>query len=218
MFKKIKNFFKAFSQIRAERRANEVADDQEEKKKGSRVLKIILVILLIIFIIVLLLRGCSYRYYTPTQIFQKVAKDTNQEKITDEIPEVPESAATEVSIDPNHEYKNHVTLYSETLTATASNGVVNFKVRNFDDSNQDIVAEIYVQGDELGSEEAVCIARSGAIEPGYQVSTIDLVELDDGSTIPAGEYKAFLKENYYNRETGELSCLNGSLEITLVVN
>lgn len=220
-----------------------VNKEKDNQEHSSKVLKCIFVISVIVLIIVILLRGCSNTYYTNTGTYQKVEPDKNQEAI--EEPEYTEEKMTaEINLD-NHEFENYVTLYSCGNVATANNNKVSVNVYNVEESNVNMVLEIYIPDDELISKigtngrtkssqneidikvkttesanvsysPAVCVARSGLIFPGNKITTLDLNTLEDGTVLPVGKYSAYYKETFYD-DNGNLSSVDASLDITLVV-
>lgn len=220
-----------------------VAENKDEH--ASKALKCIFGISVIVLIIAILLKWCSNTYYTSTDTYQKVEADKNQEAIEEpESPESTEEVVSEIDFD-NHEFDHYVTLYSRGNVATANNNKVSVDVYNVEEANVNMVLEIYIPDDELISKigtngrtktsqkeidakvkvaketngsysPAVCIAKSGLIFPGNKITTLDLNTLEDGTVLPAGEYKAFYKETFYD-DNGNLSSVDASLEITLVV-
>jgi len=216
--------------------------DTNKQEHASKALKCLFIISVIILIIVILLRGCSNTYYTNTGTYQKIEADHNQEAI--EEPEYTENITPEID-SANHEIGNCVTLYSRGNVATANNNKVNVDVSNVKESNVNMVLEIYIPDDELISKigtngrtkssqkeidtkvknsksangsysPAVCVAKSGLIFPGNKITTLDLNTLEDGTVLPAGKYSAYYKETFYD-DNGNLSSVDASLEITLVV-
>lgn len=206
---------------------------------ASKPLKLIFGISVIVLIIVILLKGCSNTYYTSTGTYKKIDPDKNQEAI-EEPKDIESTEPSEVSSE-EHEFDNHVTLYSRGNVATASDGKVSVDVYNVEDANVNMILEIYIPDDELISKigtngrtkssqkeidakkdadsnysSAVCVARSGLIYPGNKITTLELNTLEDGTALPAGEYSAYYKESFYD-DNGNLSSVDASLKITLVV-
>lgn len=220
---------------------NRGTSNNRNGEKTSISLKCVFLLSVIVLIVVILLRGCSNVYYTSTTSYEKIAADENQEAITKDTPDNSQPAEVpDIDFD-NHEFDNTVTLYSRGNVATATNNKVSVDVYNIEDSSANMVLEIYIDDDELISKigtngrtsasqkkvdaqvkasenyvPAVCVAKSGLIFPGNKITVLNLLNLEDGTVLPAGEYNAYYKESFYD-DNGNLHSVNASLAITLVV-
>ncbi len=63
----------------------------------------------------------------------------------------------------------------------------------------------------------VTIGKTGAIPPGYAVSTVELNALPDGTVLPAGEYDAILYMDLYNIYTNEKAAMQTQAPIKLLI-
>jgi len=136
----------------------------------------------------------------------------------------PENAETE---NPDNN-KGHFTIYSvgDVYTAENGSGELHCDVRNTEDSTHDIIMSIYITEDELrkhklstdGVEDGQwLIAQSGMFEPGYQINSVQLLKLPDGSYLPAGTYEAIMNEKYYHHLNGTLSSYEANIPVTVEV-
>lgn len=213
-------------------RSTKMADSNSTKNKNNKeektrnVLITVLIVAIIALIIILLMRGCNGFYYASfNDGFDKVEKEANQKKIPKDKPVVamPEEEDDEV------EYTNTVMLNYRNYTANLSGDKLYKEVINLNESNQDIVAQFYISGDELKTKldsqqaklikdgETFMIAQSGLVEPGYEVDVLDYIDLPNDIEIPAGSYDCTYKQIYYDHETGQRANIEGTLKLTLNV-
>lgn len=178
-----------------------------------------------------------YRRYDETVIYEKPAQiDDNQKKLDDNQqnkdnnqPTIPETTAeTTENENSADDGKGHFTIYSvgDVYTAESGSGELHCDVRNTEDSTHDIIMSVYLSEDELkkhglntdGVEGGQwLIAQSGMFEPGYQITSVQLLALPDGSYLPAGTYEAIMNEKYYHHVTGTLSSYETNIPVTLEV-
>lgn len=124
--------------------------------------------------------------------------------------------------------KGHFAIYSAGDVYTADNGwgLVHCDIRNIADSTHDIVSSLYISREEMEAHgistsgmdgDRWLVAQSGIFEPGYQINTIQLLALPDGSYLGAGSYALTMNERYYHHETGVLSSYEANIPVTLEV-
>lgn len=203
----------------------ESSEDRIKKLKSAlRRIRVVGILLAIIIIIVLLFS--IYRRYDETIMYVKPDVDATQEKIADD-----SSAATATTESENagdSDYDGSFTLYSygDEFRAESGNGTVACDVRNQANSTHDIIMRWYISSDEMvahgistsGVEDGRwTVAETGLFEPGYGISSVQLLPLPDGSYLPAGTYNLTLSESYYDHETGVLSSYETNIPITLEV-
>ena len=175
------------------------------------------------------------------KITEEPATDENQNKMSDSSTTADEnSSAAESSADKdkkddsaakNDDSKGsgHFSIYSvgDAFTAAGGSGSITCDIRNVNDSTHDIIVTLYMTDEELkahglsteGSENGkVSVAQSGLFEPGYQITSIQLNSLPDGSYLPAGKYSLIMNEKYYDHETGVLSAYEANIPVTLEVS
>ena len=122
----------------------------------------------------------------------------------------------------------HFTIYSvgDVYTAETGSGTLTCDIRNVEDSTHDIIVSLYLSTEELQAHglstngvenDKWLIAQSGLFEPGYQITSIQLGTLPDGSYLPAGTYSLTMNERYYQHETGVLSSYEANIPVTLEV-
>lgn len=188
--------------------------------------------------LIVILSFSIYRRYSETIVYAKPTQiDANQEKIQDEQGQANDlsgnvsdndSSDSTPSDNDEPEEKDHFTLYSigDVFTAQSGSGMLNCNVRNQSDSTHDIIMSVYISEEELkehdlsteGLEDGKClIAQSGLFEPGYRITTVQLLSLPDGSFLPAGTYDLTMNERYYHHESGELSSYETNIAVTLEV-
>ena len=223
----------------------EELEKQEKKikniKRRNTLLNVLNTLFTVVFVAVCLFS--IYRRYDETIIYEKPAEiDENQQKVDDNqnpIPENPTNSPDEVQQaeipsgvpaenSGTDDGQGHFTIYSvgDVYTAESGSGELHCDVRNTEDSTHDIIMSIYLTADELqkhglntdGVEGGQwLIAQSGMFEPGYQISSVQLLTLPDGSYLPAGTYEAIMNEKYYHHETGVLSSYEANIPVTLEV-
>ncbi len=132
--------------------------------------------------------------------------------------------------------------FEQEIDVDLSTGLCNFEFKNPGDSNHNIVVQLQISDAQavrmMGStgrtaeEQAalesdpsydadssrVIIAESGAIRPGYQLSDLRLVALDDGSTLPAGNYNAVIYLVYYDIDTGSRAMVETQLPVEIYIS
>lgn len=124
--------------------------------------------------------------------------------------------------------KNHFTVYSvgSIYIAQKGNETVTLEVTNVSDSTHDAIISIYISEAELKKHNLSTngltdgywiLAKSGLFEPGYKMTSLQLLPLPDKSYLPAGSYSVIMSEKFYNHETGELSQVDSNIPITLEV-
>lgn len=130
--------------------------------------------------------------------------------------------------DKSSDGSGHFTIYSNGDVYTADNGssTLSCDIRNTDDSTHDIVVSIYISTDEMQAHgidtngvdgDKWLLAQSGLFEPGYQINSIQLNPLPDGSYLSAGSYALTMNEKYYHHETGVLASYEANIPVTLEV-
>ena len=124
--------------------------------------------------------------------------------------------------------KGHFAIYSagDVYTADNGRGLVHCDIRNIADSTHDIVSSLYISREEMEAHgistsgmdgDKWLVAQTGIFEPGYQINTIQLLALPDGSYLGAGSYALTMNERYYHHETGVLSSYEANIPVTLEV-
>ncbi len=116
--------------------------------------------------------------------------------------------------------------------AESGDGISACDVRNKPNSTHDIRMRWYITEDEMAShnlstegletmddsgERRWTIAETGLFEPGYHITSVQLLELPDGTCLPAGSYNLILAENYYDHITGEEFPYISTIPITLTI-
>lgn len=137
---------------------------------------------------------------------------------------------------------NSVSYQVETkLVCEKGNDMVNVNFKNPGKSNHNIVVSLQITDEELlntiGStgrrkEEQekleqdetynvetsrVTIAESGSVPPGYEMATLELQTLEDGSVLPKGTYDAIVYLSLYDIYTNEKAMVNSQIPVKLVV-
>ncbi|MFA5561430.1 MAG: hypothetical protein WDA00_02165 [Eubacteriales bacterium] len=131
--------------------------------------------------------------------------------------------------------------YSNQATAPRGDGVASILFRNPAKSNQGIIIQLQITDRELidklgktgrtAEEKALIedaegydsetsrmmIAESGLLEPGYQLATLSLQALPDGTVLPAGTYQAVFYILAYDKTTHERAIVNIQLPIVLTI-
>ncbi len=116
--------------------------------------------------------------------------------------------------------------------AESGDGTAACDVRNKPDSTHDILMHWYITEKELAlhnlstegletiddsEERRWTIAETGLFEPGYHITSVQLSELPDGTSLPAGSYNLILSENYYDHITGKEFPYTSTIPITLTI-
>lgn len=185
---------------------------------------------ILVALLVIIISFSLYRRYSEVFIYDKPAEvDGDQLKIEED-----NDLSSDVSsqVDPtetsNDDGSGHFTLYSvgDAFIAPNGNGKLSCDIQNKSDSTHDIVASFYISREELSKhnlstsgiqEDRWLIAQTGLFEPGYQITSVQLLALPDGSYLPAGTYNLTMIEKYYHHETGELSAYDANIPVTLEV-
>ena len=231
-------------QERLEKQEEQLEKQQKNIKKIKRrntLLNVLNTLFTAVFVVVCLFS--IYRRYDETVIYEKPAEvDDNQKKMDENQKQTPENPSnppdevqqaeipSEVPAETSgtDDGQGHFTIYSvgDVYTAESGSGDLHCDVRNTEDSTHDIIMSIYLSEDELKKHglntEGVeggqwLIAQSGMFEPGYQITSVQLLALPDGSYLPAGTYEAIMNEKYYHHQTGTLASYEGNIPVTLEV-
>ena len=118
---------------------------------------------------------------------------------------------------------------------------VNVAFKNPGKSNHDIVVSLQITDEELlktigttgrskEEQEAleqdetydektnrVTIAESGSVPPGYEMGTLKLNTLEDGSSLPKGTYNAIVYLSLYDIKTNAKAMVNSQTPVKLIV-
>lgn len=99
--------------------------------------------------------------------------------------------------------------YSKEIRISLTDKTASLYFGNPAKSNEDMLIQLLVQDTE--------IARSGTIEPGFQVTSLDL---DDQavSRLQAGTYEGLIKVFYYDGQTNEKAILNTEIPVSIEVS
>lgn len=99
--------------------------------------------------------------------------------------------------------------YSNQVTIDLSDRTASLYFANPGKSNQDMVVQVVIQD--------TVIVQSGTLNPGKQVTILDLL---DGAhkQLAAGGYDGKFVVLYYDQETGEKAIVNTEIPITITVN
>lgn len=83
---------------------------------------------------------------------------------------------------------------------------------NPNESNHQFVAELYIEN----GDSDICIAKSGLISPGYQLS---VMKFNNQAQLSSGSYQGYYYLKFYNPETGELALVDSKIEnVVITVN
>lgn len=63
----------------------------------------------------------------------------------------------------------------------------------------------------------VRVGKSGSVPPGYNLSSIELSALPDGSELPSGSYDGTINLTMYTAKTNEKAMVNSQLNVTIIV-
>lgn len=96
--------------------------------------------------------------------------------------------------------------YSKDITVDLSEKTVKLMFANPNKSNQDIMLQIVVKD--------TVIVQSGLLEPGYQVTELDLF---DDIKLSDGIYEGKVVVLYYQTDTSEKAMLNTEIPVTITV-
>ena len=130
--------------------------------------------------------------------------------------------------------------YSGYIEAESGTGTASFNYKNPGSSNHHVVVNLQITDavlmDKVGKtgrtqEEQekldaldydktrmrVTVGKTGAIPPGYAVSTIELNALPDGTVLPAGEYDAIIYMDLYDINTNEKAAMQTQAPIKLLI-
>lgn len=98
--------------------------------------------------------------------------------------------------------------YSDKVTVSLSDGMATLMFANPGKSNQNMVLQIVIQ-DQV-------ILQSGAIEPGNQVTELELLP-DAGQMLEPGGYDGTFTIYYYDPDSGEKALVNTEIPIQITV-
>lgn len=96
--------------------------------------------------------------------------------------------------------------YSREVSIDLSDNIVILMFANPSKSNQDMILQIVIEG--------TAIVQSGLLEPGYQVTKLDLL---DNAELSNGTYDGKFVVLYYQKDTREKAMLNTEIPITISV-
>lgn len=184
-----------------------------------------LLLLLLVLLLVFFLKNPS-----TLPIFAPVPYDPDQDPIPGE------------SIEPNAEGNMASFQFEEKIDVDLASGLCKFGFKNPGNSNHNIVIQLQftdeqavrIMGSTGRSDEEqkkldqnpdydpkinrMIIAESGAIQVGYQLENLKLVEQPNGATIPPGEYNAVVYLVFYDIETNERAMLESQLPVVISVH
>lgn len=98
--------------------------------------------------------------------------------------------------------------YSKDVKVDISERQVSLLFANPSKSNRSMVLQITVQNE--------AVAQSGTLEPGFQVTTLDLLEGVDQKII-AGEYEGQFEVFYYQQDTGDREVITTEIPVSISV-
>lgn len=98
--------------------------------------------------------------------------------------------------------------YSKDVSINLSDKTCSLLFGNPTRSNQDMVVQIIIQ-DEV-------IVESGRLEPGNQVTKLDLTD-EAAAKLSAGGYEGKISVLYYQQDTGEKAIVNTEIPVTIEV-
>ena len=130
--------------------------------------------------------------------------------------------------------------YSGYIEAEHGTGTASFNYKNPGSSNHHVVVNLQITDavlmDKVGKtgrtqEEQekldalnydktrmrVTVGKTGAVPPGYAISTIELNALPDGTVLPAGEYDAVIYMDLYDINTNEKAAMQTQAPIKLLI-
>lgn len=202
-------------------------------KFNKKNLLILLLILLTAAAITTTIVVLTSRDSVPVGTYPPVSEDVNKQPL-------PDTSDAPLS---NPEGGGAVSLtYSKTVTAETGNSAAAMLFGNPGKSNQSIVVEMQITDEVLlkklgktgrtaedvkkieqaadydSASSRMTIAQSGLIKPGFQIQTMQLKALPDGTVLPAGEYSAVYYILAYNADTNERAIVNTQIPITITVN
>lgn len=146
------------------------------------------------------------------------------------------------TIEPNADGNFASFQFEEHIDVDLATGLCKFGFKNPGNSNHNIVIQlqftdeqaIRIMGSTGRSEEdqkklddnpdydpavnRMIIAESGAIQIGYQLENLRLVEQPNGAAIPPGEYNAIVYLMFYDIETNERAMLESQLPVVISVH
>lgn len=176
-------------------------ETQEEKKKKSKYLLLLLLLLITFLAVVIMIWALFFR-------------DGRPELAPDYAPQETESNAESIPDDEGGKLESpqgggSVSLtYSKSVTIDLSEEKASLLFANPGKSNQDMVVQLVIQ------EEV--IIQSGTLQPGNQVTTLDLLE-DAAEQLSAGVYEGNFNILFYNQESGEKAIVNTEIPVTISV-
>ena len=174
-------------------------------KGMKRGLEIIFLILMLL-ILLLLLRSCG----------EEPKKNTVLEPDYAVIP-VDDQAKPMESSDPVKEpvvqqSGGSVTIsFQDNISYDTTTGWLTLFYQNPASSTHNVTVEVIL----LNGGEEYLLARSGLLEPGYEVSTLRIDQA--APTVSAGGYNAKLRLAFYDRETGERANVDTDIPCTVTV-
>lgn len=173
---------------------------QTNDRNKSKYLTMILLLITVIAVSVTIW-AVFFRNTAPTLTpdYAPVEKEENAEKIEDDSDEKME----------NPEGGGSVSLsYSGQVTIDLSEKKANLYFANPGKSNQDMVVQLVIQD--------TIIVQSGTLEPGNQVTTLDLLDGAD-SQLSEGGYEGKFVLLYYDPESSEKAIVNTEIPVTITV-
>lgn len=98
--------------------------------------------------------------------------------------------------------------YGANVSVILSNQTAALLFANPGKSTQDMLIQVVIQD--------TVLVQSGRLEPGHQVTTLDLLDGAADMLVPGG-YAGSLVVYYYDRETGEKAMINTEIPVTISV-
>lgn len=161
---------------------------------------VILLLLLLIVTVSITVWALFFRDTTPT-----LAPDYAPQKVEENAETIDDERDSEKL--PQQQGGGAVSLtYSKDVEIDLSESKVKLLFANPSKSNQDMLLQIVIQD--------TVILQSGLLSPGYQVTTLDLL---DNVKLSHGTYEGKFIVYYYQKDTGEKAMLNTEIPLTITV-
>lgn len=162
--------------------------------------KIIFIILLLIIAILIGLLLTFILKFGINLINPVPSIDPNLNKIEGDTSEKIESESGGGSVSIAYSLDANLSLASSEIAMTLGNP---------NESNHQMIAELYIEN---GGND-VCIAKSGLINPGYQ---LNVMKFNHKVQLTNGLYSGYYYLKFYNPDTGELALLESKIENVVI--
>lgn len=174
-------------------------------KNLVRLLSVILLVLIII-IILLLLRSCgaSEGNTVLEPDYPTMSVDPGAEEIEDDpSPETPPTVT---------QGGGSVTIsFMDNITYTLSTGKLSLFYQNPGASTHNVVVQVIL----VRGEDEYLLAQSGIMEPGYQVTSLNVDS--NAPQLSEGGYEGKMRLRFYDRESGERAIVDTDIPCTVTV-